>query len=147
MASSTEDWITSIYWGGIGCATWTTLFPVQEGRQFSDHPIAVADLEVPTARPAAVLSTSLQPRPAPLNIPTTFIVSAVDSVSRIPVEGDVLIDGDKVATTNVSFSATLRQKRVRNFDPATRRWNVELVDPSLTVTAAGYPETSVDLGL
>jgi hypothetical protein len=93
------------------------------------------------------LAASIQPDPAPLDTPTTFIVSATDLASGASVTGEVLLDGEAVGATNTPLQLTLRREQRRRFDPETRRWFTEVVDPSLTVRASGYPEAVVDLGL
>lgn len=133
--------------GGMSCDTWRTVFPVEGGRQFSDHPIAYADLRPPAPAPVLrALGATVLPYPVALDVATTLTVSATDAASSASVAGSVIVDGVVVAPTNTPFTMTLRQRRERRFDPEIRRWIVELVDPTVTVRATGYREAPVDLG-
>jgi endonuclease/exonuclease/phosphatase family metal-dependent hydrolase len=134
--------------GAVTCRTWTTLFPVQDGRQFSDHPIAVAELEVP-GRPAPLRlpRTAVLPRPVPLDVAVTVTVSVSDDATGAPVAGEVRLDGAPAGAANQPFTATFRRRPVRTFDPGSHRWETEIVDPVLTVVAPGYLDAEVDLGL
>jgi endonuclease/exonuclease/phosphatase family metal-dependent hydrolase len=133
--------------GRITCDRWTALFPVEGGRQFSDHPISYADFQLATTAPQpSGLRTSVQPYPAPIDTVTTLTVSAADAASGAAVAGEVLLDGMTTGATNTPFQVTLRRLERRTFDPQTRQWSTEVVDPSLTVRATGYAETEVELG-
>jgi endonuclease/exonuclease/phosphatase family metal-dependent hydrolase len=48
--------------GRLTCELWTTLFPVEDGRQFSDHPIGYADFQLAAGPPQpSELQTSVSP--------------------------------------------------------------------------------------
>jgi endonuclease/exonuclease/phosphatase family metal-dependent hydrolase len=51
---------------GPACRVLTSLFPVENGRQFSDHPIVVADLELPSSPdPVPAAGTAVEPGTPP----------------------------------------------------------------------------------
>ena len=74
-------------------------------------------------------------------------MSAADAASGAPVAGEVLLNGVATGATNTPFQVTLRRVRRRRFDPETRRWLSEVIDPTLMVRAPGYAEAPVDLGV
>ena len=89
---------------GISCRLWTTTFPVQAGRQFSDHPICIADLELPRPAVLRLLQTAISPFPTPFNVATTVTVTAIDAASGVSVVGSVLVDDLAVGSTGVPFA-------------------------------------------
>jgi hypothetical protein len=102
---------------------------------------------IPTGAPLSLLSVSISPYPVPVDQAVQFVVSATDLGTGTAVAGDVRVDGTMVGSTNTPFTYTFRLKRIRVFDPETRHWTVELVAPSAIVSASGYPDTELDLGI
>jgi endonuclease/exonuclease/phosphatase family metal-dependent hydrolase len=139
-----------LYLGGnLLCDFWTSV-PAVEGPRgcFSDHAIVYGDLRLAAPPPPArELRTSLVPFPVPLDAAMTFTVSAVDAATDAAVAGEVFLNGHAVAATNTPFMAAVRQERRWEFDPELREWVMVPINPVMTVKAAGYPETPVNLGL
>jgi endonuclease/exonuclease/phosphatase family metal-dependent hydrolase len=139
--------------GALRCSTWTTRFPVVDGRQFSDHPIGNADLDVPSASPhhsspvtpRRTLRTSIQPFPLPFNVPATVTVSAFDAASGNPVDGIVVLDGNAVGATGAALNLTLPRSVTRTFNPDTRSWEIEVDLSSVVVKADGFEDATVAL--
>jgi hypothetical protein len=101
---------------------------------------------LPTGTPLSMLTATISPHPVPLNHAAQFTVAATDIGSGAPVAGDVEIDGHVVGATNTPFTYTFRLKRIRVRDPD-GGWTFELVAPIAVVSAAGYPDAPLDLGV
>ena len=67
-------------------------------------------------------------------------MTASDAATGAAVAGRVFVDSADVAPTNTPFTHTFRARRVG------RPPDVELIFPTVTVRAAGYPNTEVDTG-
>ena len=93
------------------------------------------------------LVVSIQPYPVAAGTLTTYAVRATDGDSSAAVDGSVKVNGLVVARTNVPFSYRFVMQRVRTFDPETRTYTTELVAPTASVSASGYLEANLDLGL
>lgn len=92
----------------------------------------------------ALLSGTVTPYPVPINRPVQVTFAAVDSGTGSPVVGRVLADGADIGPTNTAFGHTFRPRRVRVPGPPPPDW--ELVNPVVTIRAAGYLDVSVDCG-
>jgi hypothetical protein len=82
-----------------------------------------------------LLAVTVSPDPVPLNEAVPVTVSARDAATQAHVNGTVFIDDRKVGSTGVAFTHTFKRRTVRVFDPETRRWTVEQVEPTGRVTA------------
>jgi endonuclease/exonuclease/phosphatase family metal-dependent hydrolase len=112
----------------------------------SDHPSLVAELEFPTSPSIPTLAVSVQPYPIPVGVPVQVIVSAQDQTTRAPITGDVIIDDNVVAVTNVVLTYTFNTRTVMTFDENGRRTGLETVYPIGVVTAPNYSPTDIDFG-
>lgn len=138
----------------------------------SDHPIPQAsmDFTTPPIPKLKVLSVKVNPYPVRLNKPVTTTIYASDKDTGQAVAGTVtLVDPDgKTATfnANTAFTYTFRKKRVRRSfsyrlerlfrdvmihlrrrDDNGNDGYGEVISTTCSVTASGYRETWVDLGL
>ncbi len=59
-------------------------------------------------------------------------------VTGAVVAGTVTITGSTAGPTGTPLTTTFIQQRIREFDPERRIYVTELVDPTMTVDAAGY---------
>jgi lysophospholipase L1-like esterase len=97
------------------------------------------------------LTVRVTPSPVPLGVSTSVVVSAEDFVTHAPVAGTVRIRNFDAfrrpvylqSTTGTPVTATFRQGTIRQFDPETRRWISEPVDPAGALSATGYPMADV----
>ena len=101
---------------------------------------------LPTGAPLTLLSVGISPYPIVQNRAKQYVVAAVDLDTGADVAGDVKVDGSVVATTNTPFNYTFKVKRIRVRDPD-GGWSWELIPPTATVEAPGYPVTDLDLGI
>lgn len=95
---------------------------------------------VPDGTDVNLLQVKVTPYPVPANRAVTLTVSANDCATGSAVSGKVHIDRRVVANTNTSFTHTFVPRR-RGRPP-----EVELIYPKGTVSAAGYPDESIDFG-
>lgn len=100
---------------------------------------------LPTGAPISLLSASISPHPVPLNQLTQFVVTATDSGTGVAVAGDVKVDGRAVGTTNTPFNHRFKLRRIRV--STNGGWTWEYIAPTATVSASGYPDTDLDLGI
>jgi hypothetical protein len=133
IENGTKRWVTSpavLTWLG---RTWADVKVVPDGA-LAGLPDG-ADVVLPPT-----LTVSIEPYPLTVNRQVTTTVSATDQGTGAPVAGRVIVNGSDVAATNTPFAHTFRTRRVGH--PP----DVEIVFPTVTVRAAGYPETDVDTG-
>jgi hypothetical protein len=109
-------------------------------------PDAALDV-LPTGAPITLLSASISPHPVPVNQATQFVVTATDMGTGAAVAGDVKVNGKVVGATNTQFSYTFKLKRVRVRDPVDGGWTWEFIAPTAVVSASGYPDSDLDLGI
>ena len=95
---------------------------------------------IPDGPDVQLLQIGVTPYPIPVNRAVRLKVSAADCVTGAPVSGKVKIDGRVVADTNTTFTHTFVPKK-RGRPP-----EQEIIYPQGTVTAAGYPDGSIDFG-
>jgi hypothetical protein len=93
------------------------------------------------------LAVTVQPHPVPLRTAISVTVRAIDVDSGAPVDGNVTINNVPAGRTNTPFTYTFTPTRTRVFDPDLRIYTYEIVMPTGTVTASGYPTTPIDFGL
>lgn len=94
-----------------------------------------------------LLSASIQPYPVVLGQSRSYTVQVTDAETHQPVNAAVLVNGTQVAQSNVPFTYTFVRRIIRVFDPETRTWVPEPVEPTVAVTAPGYTSATVDLGI
>ncbi|HET6978327.1 MAG TPA: hypothetical protein VFI24_18495 [Pyrinomonadaceae bacterium] len=99
---------------------------------YADVPIGWPPLSVST------LSTSITPFPVPLNKSVQATVRAVDSQTGALIAGRVRINNIDAAATNTPFTTTFRTRKTAEG---------EIVVPWVSVTAFGYNETEVNIGV
>jgi hypothetical protein len=133
IENGTKRWVTSpavLTWLG---RSWADVRLVPDGAltNVPDGPDVVVQ---PT------LAVSVQPHPVPANRAITATVAATEQGTGGLVAGRVLVDGNDVAATNTPFTHTFRARRVG------RPPNVDLIFPTVTVRAAGFPDADVDTG-
>jgi hypothetical protein len=133
IENGTKRWVTSpsvLAWLG---KSWADVRSVPDGALGSlpDGP----DVVIPPA-----LEVSVQPYPVPPNRSIQVTVTATDSATAAAVSGRVLVDGADVGPTNTRFTYTFRTRRIG------RPPDVEIIFPTVTVRAAGYPDADVDCG-
>ncbi|MFL5804083.1 MAG: hypothetical protein ACJ8CR_20355 [Roseiflexaceae bacterium] len=90
------------------------------------------------------LRVTVTPYPVPISAAgqtVTVTVHAEDAHSGVPVAGTVRINAQTVGTTNTPFTYTFRSRRVRNPDGT-----FEVIRPTGTVSAPGYPDADIDFG-
>jgi hypothetical protein len=86
------------------------------------------------------LAVSVTPYPLPPNRQVTATVVATEQGTGALVAGRVHVAGTDVAATNTPFTYTFRTRRVG------RPPDVDVIFPTVTVRAAGYPDATVDTG-
>ena len=133
IENGTKRWVTSpavLAWLG---KSWADVRSVPDGALGSlpDGP----DVVIPP-----VLEVSVQPYPVPPNRSVQVTVTATDSTTAAAVSGRVLVNGADVGPTNTQFTYTFRTRRIG------RPPDVEIIFPTVTVRAAGYPDADVDCG-
>ena len=99
---------------------------------YADVPISWPPLSVST------LWTDISPFPVPMNKSIQATVKAVDSQTKALIAGRVKINNLEVANTNTPFTVTFRTRTTSEG---------EITFPWVTVTAFGYNETEVGLGV
>jgi len=88
----------------------------------------------------------VEPPSQPLGTPTQVTVFASDAAGS-PVAGEVTVNGQSVGRTNAAFTHTFTMNRVREFDPETRSWRIDLVSPVGKVLVPEYDPTDVPFDL
>jgi hypothetical protein len=116
--------------------TWADVKPVPDG---------ALDV-IPTGTPITLLTVSISPHPVPVDQSRQFVISATDMGTGAAVAGSVKVDGTVVGPTNTPFTYTFRLRRIRVPD-GEGGWTYELIAPTALVSAAGYPDTNLDLGI
>ena len=91
------------------------------------------------------MTATCEPSVVPLDKPTSVTVRARDSVSGAVIAGTVNITGSTGGPTDAPLTTTFSQQRVRVFDPERRVYVTELVEPTMTVDAAGYVSAAAPL--
>jgi hypothetical protein len=94
-----------------------------------------------------VLAVSVQPAPIAIGTPVQVTVHVEDGNTHARVAATVTVrnpdsQGNMVTTTHASdtpFTETFHRVRVKRFDPDTRTYYWETVEPDGTVSALGYP--------
>jgi len=97
-------------------------------------------------------ATQIRPRPVSV-APASHTVTASDAVSGIPLSsGTVTVQEPEGGVGHqgqlgVPFTYSFRSKRIRTFDPEARRWEVEVLWPTVTVALPPpYGTVDVDTG-
>jgi hypothetical protein len=101
---------------------------------------------IPTGAPISLLTVSISPYPVPVDQSRQFVVSATDMGTGAAVAGSVKVDGTVVGPTNTPFTYTFRLKRIRVPD-GLGGWTYEMVAPTAVVSASGYPDANLPLGI
>lgn len=99
----------------------------------------------PLRQPGLVVA--IQPYPVQVETTTTYTVSARDMDTQAAVDGAVKVNGVEVARTNVQFAYRFIVRKVRVFDPETRTYTDETIPPVGVVSAPGYSDTQIGLGV
>ena len=86
----------------------------------------------------SLMQTSITPYPVPLNKTVQVTVRATDTQTGGLVAGRVKISGIDVAATNTPFTTIFRTRKTSEG---------EIIFPSMQVTAPGYADADVDLGV
>ncbi|HUS16431.1 MAG TPA: hypothetical protein VM536_15645 [Chloroflexia bacterium] len=108
---------------------------------YADTPIA---WPVPHA---AQLRVAVQLYPLPVGTAVSVRFTATDVDSGAAVDGAVKVNGTEAGRTNTTFTYTFRMTRVRRFDPELRIYIYVPEPPTVVVSAAGYPDQTVDTGI
>jgi len=98
---------------------------------------------LPLGEDIRVLVVSVTPYPVPVNRTITVTVYASDPTIGASVLGEIKVNGNVVANTNTPFTHNFRTRR-RLVSTNPREW--EVVYPTGTVIAPGYPATPIDFG-
>jgi hypothetical protein len=106
----------------------------------ADYPVGAFWLR---PAPAPPLRLQVTPTAIPFGRAVTVSVHAEDPDTGATVAGTVRIEGTSVGPTDTPFNQTFNPKTVSEFDPETRTWLSELVDPAGSVSAPGYTETPI----
>jgi len=133
IENGTKRWVTSpavLTWLG---RSWADVRSVPDSALagLPDGP----DVVIPRSMTATV-----SPYPAPVNRSVQITVTATDAETGTPVDGRVHANGADIGPTNTSITTTLRTRRIG------RPPDVEIVYPSVTVSASGYTTADVDMG-
>ncbi len=113
--------------------------------------VVVTAAGYPTARVAwpplraPRLEVGVTPYPVPVGTAASVTVRAVDADSRSAVDGVVHVNGVAVGRTNAAFTHTFIVRRTRVRQDGV--WVIELIPPTMHVSATGWPDAPVDLGL
>jgi hypothetical protein len=99
---------------------------------------------IPDGPDVVLLQTAVTPHPVPTNrlVTVTFTARAVGSGTAVP--GRVLVDGVDIGPTGTALQHRFTVRRVR--EPGSNPPTFEVIAPTVTISAAGFPEADVDCG-
>jgi endonuclease/exonuclease/phosphatase family metal-dependent hydrolase len=137
--------IDLLLYSGVEAIEYHAYPAMSNNRIFSDHPAVLCTFNV---APARKLRVDVTPFPLPRGRPVTIIVSASDAYTGASVVGRVLVNGREIGATEVPLEVMIpTTRRVREFDPETRKWLPDLTGVvTLVVKAPSYDDALVRLG-
>jgi len=97
------------------------------------------------------LHVTVEPQVIPAGTPTQVTFVCVDADTGSPVTGSVTEGGTKLGITNSPITAAfnVQYKRVRTIDwtvhPPKITWELEEIRPTVTVSASGYSDVTVEV--